>query len=130
MLDQKVLSGEPIDVSRLIDGQKVGWFAVVLIFSTWLVMLTDGYELSALAFAAPALIKAWHVSVAPTVLFFGRNGREVAERLTGGDSDFYGAYLEARLQQARTAVRGCRYAWRNRTGFPQEQSPSLVHDRP
>jgi hypothetical protein len=52
-----------------------------------------------------ALIKAWNVSVAPTVLFFGRHGREVAERLTGGDSDFYGAYLEARLQHARTAVR-------------------------
>ncbi|QFZ82900.1 hypothetical protein GFK26_09065 [Variovorax paradoxus] len=52
-----------------------------------------------------ALIKAWKVTVAPTVLFFGRNGREVAERLTGGDSDFYGAYLEARLQHARTAVR-------------------------
>lgn len=52
-----------------------------------------------------ALIKAWRVSVAPTVLFFGRNGREVAERLTGGDSDFYGAYLEQRLAQARAAVR-------------------------
>lgn len=52
-----------------------------------------------------ALIKSWQITVAPTVLFFGRNGREVAERLTGGDSDFYGAYLEARLQQARAAVR-------------------------
>ncbi|MFH0132496.1 hypothetical protein ACGLHS_19990 [Variovorax sp. VaC1] len=53
-----------------------------------------------------ALIKSWHISVAPTVLFFGRNGREVAERLAGGASDFYGAYLEARLQQARAATRG------------------------
>ncbi|MFM0715590.1 MFS transporter [Paraburkholderia strydomiana] len=73
MLDQKVLSGEPIDVSRLIDGQKVGWFAVVLIFSTWLVMLTDGYELSALAFAAPALIKAWHIERGALGPVFGAN---------------------------------------------------------
>ncbi|MEJ7928911.1 hypothetical protein WG922_02900 [Ramlibacter sp. AN1015] len=51
------------------------------------------------------LVRAWGVKTAPTVLFFGREGREVAPRLVGASSDFYGAYLEQRLQQAMDAVR-------------------------
>jgi AAHS family 4-hydroxybenzoate transporter-like MFS transporter len=73
MLHQQVAGPKTFDVSRLIDEQKVGWFAVALIFSTWLVMLTDGYELSALAFAAPALIKAWHIERSALGPVFGAN---------------------------------------------------------
>src|ERR1700758_1214542 len=72
-MTQLAAEGRTVDVSRLIDEQKVGWFAVVLIFSTWLVMLTDGYELSALAFAAPALIKAWHIERGVLGPVFGAN---------------------------------------------------------
>ena len=53
------------------------------------------------------LAHRWAVRVAPTVLFFGRGGVEVAERLVGGYlPDFYAAYLDERLHQARAAVRG------------------------
>src|SRR5574343_1135711 len=42
-------------------------------------------------------VRLWQVRVAPTVLFFGREGREVAERLVGASiPDFYGAYLDDR----------------------------------
>ncbi len=52
-----------------------------------------------------AMVAAWKVKVAPTVLFFGPGGREVAERLRGASvPDFYGAYLEARLATARKAL--------------------------
>jgi hypothetical protein len=52
------------------------------------------------------LIRRWGVKVAPTVLFFGRGGVEIAERLTGGYiPDFYGAYLDERLQAARIVIR-------------------------
>jgi thioredoxin-related protein len=52
------------------------------------------------------LIRRWSVKVAPTVLFFGRAGIEVAERLVGGYiPDFYGAYLDERLRLARAALR-------------------------
>jgi hypothetical protein len=52
------------------------------------------------------LIRRWGVKVAPTVLFFGRGGVEVVERLVGGYiPDFYGAYLDERLQAARAAIR-------------------------
>ena len=51
------------------------------------------------------LIRSWGVKVAPTVLFFGRGGVEVAERLVGGYiPDFYGAYLDDRLNTARAAL--------------------------
>lgn len=53
------------------------------------------------------LIRAWGVRVAPTVLFFGRGGVEVAERMVGGYiPDFYGPYLDERLAIARKAVSG------------------------
>lgn len=52
------------------------------------------------------MVRRWAVKVAPTVLFFGRGGAEVAERLVGSSlPDFYGAYLDQRLQQARRATR-------------------------
>ena len=52
------------------------------------------------------LIRSWGVRVAPTVLFFGPGGVEVAERLTGGYiPDFYGAYLDDRLASARTKTK-------------------------
>lgn len=51
------------------------------------------------------ITRAWGIRVAPTVLFFGPNAREIAPRLVGASlPDFYGAYLEERLKQARTAL--------------------------
>ena len=53
------------------------------------------------------LIRSWGVKVAPSVLFFGRGGAEVAERLVGGYiPDFYGAYLDERLRTAVKAIGG------------------------
>ena len=53
-----------------------------------------------------ALVRQWSIKIAPTVLFFGKGGVEVAGRLEGGYiPDFYGAYLEEHLAQARNAIR-------------------------
>lgn len=61
---------------------------------------------SGLTLTQDELIRSWGVKVAPTVLFFGRGGLEIAERLTGGYiPDFYGAYLDERLQLANAAMR-------------------------
>lgn len=47
-------------------------------------------------------IRARNVKVAPTLLFFGRGGAEIVERMTGGYiPDFYGSYLDDRLREAR-----------------------------
>ncbi len=49
-----------------------------------------------------ALASAWKARFTPTVLFFGPDGRELAERLVGvAVPEFYGEYLEARLNEAR-----------------------------
>ena len=51
------------------------------------------------------LIRQWRISIAPTLLFFGPGGREVAERMEGGYlPDFYGPYLEDRLAKGRQAL--------------------------
>jgi thioredoxin-related protein len=50
-------------------------------------------------------IRAMGVKVAPTVLFFGRGGTEIVERMTGGYiPDFYGGYLDERLRQAKASL--------------------------
>lgn len=52
-----------------------------------------------------ALIRQWGVKIAPTVLFFGVRGQEVAARLNGAYlPDFYSAYLDDQLTVARRAV--------------------------
>jgi thioredoxin-related protein len=51
------------------------------------------------------LIQSLKVLAAPTILFFGRNGAELAPRLIGGtNSDFYGAYLQERIDIATKAL--------------------------
>jgi thioredoxin-related protein len=51
-------------------------------------------------------VAAWKARFAPTVLFFGPLGQELAERLVGvAVPDFYGEYLEARLTEARAKLR-------------------------
>lgn len=53
-----------------------------------------------------ALVQRWRVAIAPTLLFFGPSGREVAERMEGAyQPDFYGPYLDDRLEKARAVIR-------------------------
>ncbi|WP_354685626.1 thioredoxin [Cupriavidus necator] len=53
---------------------------------------------------ARAWARAHQARVAPTVLFLDRHGRAAASPLRGMQPDFYGAYLEQALDQARAAV--------------------------
>lgn len=47
------------------------------------------------------------ITVAPTVLFFGAKGTELAPRLVGATlPDFYGAYLDDRLHAAAAMITG------------------------
>jgi thioredoxin-related protein len=54
-----------------------------------------------------AWVRKQGIKLAPTVLFFGLQGREVATRLKGAYlPDFYGAYLDEQLALARRVVVG------------------------
>jgi len=50
-----------VDITRLIDGQRIRWFNISLLLVSFIVVLTDGYDIGAAAFAAPALVKEWHL---------------------------------------------------------------------
>ncbi|AMO25239.1 hypothetical protein UC35_03875 [Ramlibacter tataouinensis] len=52
-----------------------------------------------------AVVRAFGVRLAPTVLFLGRGGKEAARRLAGmAIPDFYGAYLSERVESANREV--------------------------
>jgi AAHS family 4-hydroxybenzoate transporter-like MFS transporter len=50
-----------INVEDLVDEQKIGKFNLGLLFWLFLVMLLDGFDITAAAFAAPELVKAWGI---------------------------------------------------------------------
>jgi AAHS family 4-hydroxybenzoate transporter-like MFS transporter len=50
-----------VNVNRLVNEQKVGKFHISLVVWSFLLMLTDGYDIGAAAFAAPPLARVWHV---------------------------------------------------------------------
>ncbi|MCC2674130.1 MAG: hypothetical protein K0R58_1077 [Ramlibacter sp.] len=51
------------------------------------------------------VVRGWEVRLAPTVLFLGRGGAETAARLAGVASpDFYGAYLQERVEAANRSA--------------------------
>ena len=52
------------------------------------------------------LLRRWGIRIAPALLFFGPGGREAAPRLVGASiPDFYGAYLDQRIDAARLSLR-------------------------
>ena len=51
-----------MDVSRIIDERKVDAFNVKLVAFSFLIVLLDGYDITAISFAAPELIKAWGIT--------------------------------------------------------------------
>lgn len=53
-----------------------------------------------------ALVHAWGIKAAPSVLFFGAGGTPAAPPLVGVVSpDYYGALLDERLAQAQQAIK-------------------------
>lgn len=49
-----------------------------------------------------AVVQQWAIRVAPTLLFLGRDGVELAARLVGVPLiDFYGSYLDQRIAEAK-----------------------------
>lgn len=57
------MAGErEVQVSHFLDEYGVGSFHYKLLFWTVLMALIDGYDIGAVAFAAPSLIRDWHVA--------------------------------------------------------------------
>jgi MFS transporter, AAHS family, 4-hydroxybenzoate transporter len=81
-----------IDVSRLIDEQKIGGFTIRLVIFSFIIMLADGYDLLAASYGAPALISSWHVKPADLGPVFSASpfGMVVGAPLLGWLGDRFG----------------------------------------
>jgi len=56
------MAGEPeVQVSHFLDLHGLGSFQIKLLFWSVLIAFVDGYDIGAIAFAAPHLISEWHV---------------------------------------------------------------------
>jgi AAHS family 4-hydroxybenzoate transporter-like MFS transporter len=55
------LSQQVIHIESLVDEQKIRWFNISLLLWSWLAMFADGFDISALSFAVPELVREWHL---------------------------------------------------------------------
>jgi len=51
-----------IDVAELIENSRLGWFHMAVLLNTCMVMFIEGYDMQVTSYAAPAIIKAWHLT--------------------------------------------------------------------
>src|SRR5271154_6398280 len=57
------MAGEAeVQVSHFLDQHGLGAFQIKLLIWSVLIAFIDGYDIGAIAFAAPSLIKEWHVA--------------------------------------------------------------------
>ena len=57
-------SEKQIDVAAVIESQSASWFRISIVVWACAIMLLEGYDIQVLAYAAPAIIKAWNVNKA------------------------------------------------------------------
>jgi len=81
-----------LDVDALVDGQRYGRFGLNLLLGSFLAMFADGYDLTVMAFAAPALTRLWHVAPGAfgPVLSASLVGILIGAPLLGWAGDRYG----------------------------------------
>jgi AAHS family 4-hydroxybenzoate transporter-like MFS transporter len=60
-----------IDLSELIEGQKLGLYQISILALLGAIMFFDGYDMQVLGYAAPAMLKAWNIQKAQFGLVFG-----------------------------------------------------------
>ena len=81
-----------VDVANLIESRKIGWFQFVVIGWACAIMFIEGYDMQVVPFAAPAIIKAWHVNKAyfGPVFGFGLFGYMLGATLLSNLGDKFG----------------------------------------
>jgi AAHS family 4-hydroxybenzoate transporter-like MFS transporter len=55
---------ESIEIDQLVDGQKIGRLVIRVVVLSLLVQCADGFDLAAMSYAAPELIRSWHFAPA------------------------------------------------------------------
>jgi AAHS family 4-hydroxybenzoate transporter-like MFS transporter len=60
--EEKMKTKTIVDVGAVIESSQLGWFHAALLLNTCLVMFIEGYDMQAAAYAAPSIIRSWHLS--------------------------------------------------------------------
>ena len=83
---------QTVDLSRIIDSQKIGLFHITLVVMCFIIVMADGYDIGAAAFAAPVLIREWHINPADLGKLFsaGLFAGLFGPPILGWISDHYG----------------------------------------
>ena len=59
-----------IDINEVIDGQKIKSSTIVFLVLATLSMVADGFDLAAMGFVGPELVKGWHIAPAQLAPIF------------------------------------------------------------
>src|ERR1700733_2632309 len=62
MRKERMRTRTTIDVAELIENSRLGWFHMAVLLNTCMVMFIEGYDMQVTSYAAPAIIKAWHLT--------------------------------------------------------------------
>lgn len=89
-----------LDLDAAIDGQLVGWGMAPLLIVALLALVCDGFDVAAMGYIAPELVKAWHIQPAQLVSAFSAG---IIGMMLGGP--FLGYYGD-RLGRRRVIVLG------------------------
>jgi AAHS family 4-hydroxybenzoate transporter-like MFS transporter len=83
---------ESIEIDKLVDGQKIGALVIRIVVLSLLVQCADGFDLAAMSYAAPELIRSWHfpASELGPVFSAGLVGMAAGGPLFGYVGDHYG----------------------------------------
>ena len=81
-----------VDLNSLLDGQKLRAPTIIFVAVAILALVSDGYDLSAMGYVAPELVKSWHVAQPDLVPVFsaGIIGLLVGAPLLGFIGDRFG----------------------------------------
>ncbi len=81
-----------LDIRSAIDGQGRSAFATLILLTCSAVMVVEGYDAQVVAYAAPAIIRAWHIDRSAFGPVFGASlfGYMVGATVLSGASDRFG----------------------------------------
>ncbi|HEX7813655.1 MFS transporter [Dyella sp.] len=89
---QIVSASKTLEIDHLVDGQKIGPLVLRIVVLSLLVQCADGFDLAAMSYAAPEIIRAWGIKAQAMGPVFnaGLVGMAVGGPLLGYIGDHYG----------------------------------------
>lgn len=86
------MGGSVLDLDELVDGQRVGGSMLLFMLVATLALISDGFDLAAMGYVAPELVKAWQIAPSRLVPVFsaGIIGMGIGGPLFGYLGDRFG----------------------------------------